>query len=85
MSALDKLKNKGVDETTSLEHAVLILFLSEETKGKPLANEAAEELAAMREAVEAASEALKLSVMLVKGSDLKADLRAVIEKLDALK
>jgi hypothetical protein len=61
MSALDELKEKGVDETTSLEHAVLILYLSEETHGKPLANEAAEELAAMQEAIEAAREALRLA------------------------
>ena len=53
MSALDELLEKGVAETTSLEHAIQVLYLNEATKGKPLANEAATELSALRAAVDA--------------------------------
>lgn len=51
-TALQKILEKGVSETTSLEHAVQILFLNEATKGKPLANEAAAELADLMASME---------------------------------
>jgi hypothetical protein len=79
MGKLDELMEMGVDETTSLEHAVLILYLNEETNGKPLANEAAAELARL-EAIEAAAREVSVKF---RGYSQSMDRRIALEALEA--